>query len=438
MYRGSVLRYVASVRAVSPGSPTGGGSTLATPEAYPLSGATDLLGRMPVRLRAEDGDLVAYGFEGQRIAIPATEIGAICLHRGWGKRRGRSGPALVVLDNHGRMLLRAPGIWAAAVAGRGTKPTGYKINPGSFDKLCVSLGIARAKSLTTRDARRQGPHWKHAPGYRTVRIRSRGYVFTRLMLAVTGVVVGLLAVTASVLIARALPPGVGAARILIGLLLSVAAVWGTVWLCGVALRALNWLAVSLHVRSLAPLDRFFGGERGRNHRAKAWLTNLMILAIPALIVWGPVIGLISLTHGFADQALVTSLRHSGVRAPGLVVNVPTYSTDDNGNPVLVSHATLQFMTKDGVSVRTPDPAIGGSTWPMNPKQPVEVVYDPAHPSTAAVAGQISGSPWHGAPTGNVVSGALLTAALVPLTWLTARRIRAARRATREEFFEVIA
>jgi hypothetical protein len=66
---------------------------------------------------------------------------------------------------------------------------------------------------------------------------------------------------------------------------------------------------------------------------------------------------------------------------------------------------------------------------MNPDQPVTIVYDPAQPSTAAVASQISGSPWHGAPAGNVIAGALLTVALLPLTWLTVRR------ESREGFFD---
>jgi len=88
-------------------------------------------------------------------------------------------------------------------------------------------------------------------------------------------------------------------------------------------------------------------------------------------------------------------------------------------------------------VQTPDPAIAGWTWPMNQRQLVTIVYDPADPRTAAVAGQISGSPWHGAPTGNLISGALITVALVPLTWLTVRRIRAQRRESREGLFDAI-
>jgi hypothetical protein len=192
------------------------------------------------------------------------------------------------------------------------------------------------------------------------------------------------------------------------------------------------------VRSPAPPDRFFGPDPRRARRARTWLTVLMVLAIPALIGWGPVIGLISLTHGFADQALVSTLRHGGIATTGYVIDVPTYSTDSDGNTVVTDHPTLQFQTLGGVVVRTPDPAIAGWTWPMDPRQPVTIVYDRARHATAAVAGQISGSPWHGAPVGNVVSGALLTVALLPLTWMTVRRIQAARRESREGFLEGLA
>lgn len=116
--------------------------------------------------------------------------------------------------------------------------------------------------------------------------------------------------------------------------------------------------------------------------------------------------------------------------------MPTYSTDSNGDTEVIHHPTLLFLPLGTAGVvQTPDPAIAGWTWPMSQRQLVTIVYDPADPRTAAVAGQISGSPWHGAPTGNVVSGAVLTVALVPLTWLTVRRIRAKRRESRDGFFD---
>jgi hypothetical protein len=392
-----------------------------------------------VRVRAEDGDLVAYGFGNQRIAVPAAEIGAVYVHGGWGKQWGRSSPAMVVLDKEGRVRLRAPGTWGATAArtARSTlTPRAGGGNLGGLARVCDSLGIARPKYLTFREVRRQKALWRRAPGYSKLRIRSRGIIVTRLALVLVGLVFGGLGLFLGVALARLLPPGIGDVRDLIGIVLCAAALWATVWLCGFTLRLLRWLAVSRHARTLAPPDRFFGAAHsGRNRKAQALLTVAMVAAIPALIAWGPVIGLISLTHGFADQALVASLRQGSITTRGLVIDVPTYSSGSDGNTDVTDHPTLTFRTLGGVAVKTPDPAIGGWTWPMNPAQPVTVVYEPADPATAAVAGQIAGSPWHGAPTGNVVAGAVLTVALLPLTWVTVRRIRDARRESREGWFE---
>ncbi len=423
------------MRTFSPRSPAGADTA---PEVYPLSGATDLLGRMPVRLRAEHGDLVAYGFENQRIAVPAARIGAVRIHRGWGKQWGRTGPALLVLDKSGRMLLRAPGAWGALPR---SMPMTPDLRPGSaalgsLGELCDSLKIARPEYLTAREVRQQKATWQRAPGYQKVRIRSRGYLLTLLALAVFGLIAGGLGVAVGVLLARLLPWDIGDVRNLIGMVLCGAAVYGTFRLCNFTLRALNWLAVSRNVGALAPPGRFFGARyRRRSRKLAGLLTVLMVASIPALIVWGPLIGLVSLAHGFSDQALVSTLRQGSISTPGYVIDVPTYSTDSNGNTVVTDHPTLLFQTSSGVTMKTPDPAIAGWTWPMNPQQQVTIVYEPSDPTTAAVAGQISGSPWHGAPTGNVIAGALLTVALIPLTWLTVRRIRNKRRASREGFFE---
>ena len=56
---------------------------------------------------------------------------------------------------------------------------------------------------------------------------------------------------------------------------------------------------------------------------------------------------------------------------------------------------------------------------------VSIVYLPSNPNVAAVAGQLDGSAWRGAVTGNLVSAAVLTIALVPLTWWEVRRLRRA-------------
>jgi hypothetical protein len=426
------------VRAVSSGSPADDGAVLTGPEVYPMGGATDLLGRMPVRLRSENHDLVAYGFENQRILIPAAEIGGIAVHRGWGKQWGRSGPALMVLDSHDRVLLRAPGAWGAA-SRRARSSRSYGVMFDGLIDLCDDLGIGRPKGLTPREVRRQKERWRRAPGYHRLRVRSRGLVLTKMALVLLDLLLAGCGIAAAVALAKLLPSDVGAVRNLIGVVLGAAAPLAAIWLYGFELRALNWIAVSLEAGTLAPPDRFFGA-RYRRHGAAAgkWLTALMAVAIPVLIGWGPVIGLVSLAHGFADQALVTSLRQNGATAMGYNIDVPTYSTDSNGDIEVFHHPTLEFLPPGTTAVvQTPDPAIAGWTWPMNQRQLVTIVYDQADPRTAAVAGQISGSPWHGAPTGNIVSGAVLTAALVPLTWLTVRRIRIRRRESREGLFDAI-
>src|SRR5437667_12507078 len=47
------------------------------PQAFPAEHAADLVGQIRVRLCAEDGHLVAYGFGGQRVAIPSSKMRAV-------------------------------------------------------------------------------------------------------------------------------------------------------------------------------------------------------------------------------------------------------------------------------------------------------------------------------------------------------------------------
>ncbi len=55
-----------------------------------------------------------------------------------------------------------------------------------------------------------------------------------------------------------------------------------------------------------------------------------------------------------------------------------------------------------------------------------VVYLPGDPGTAAAQQQITGSVWHGAPTANLIVGALFTLALPPLIWALVLRVRRRR------------
>ena len=53
-------------------------------------------------------------------------------------------------------------------------------------------------------------------------------------------------------------------------------------------------------------------------------------------------------------------------------------------------------------------------------------------------GQITGSVWHGAPTGNIVGGCVAIAIEPALAWLFYRRVTAARRKAARELTEGLA
>jgi hypothetical protein len=398
--------------------------------ACAVSGNADLPGGSPVRLAAEGTDFVAYGLGGQRIVIPACEIGAVRVSAAYRAGGRRSGPCIAVLDRAGLLMLRAGGVWdERVVRGRKADDRGQVTDTG-LSAVCESLDIAYPEYLLGAAARREGARWRRAPGYRRLRTRWLGLRMALLGLRMALLLWLLLAlglcglcIALGLSIAAALPPGFGYVTSLIALVLVVASVWATAWFIGLARRLHNWAGKSLTRRAFAPRDQFLSRDPKQREMARGWLTLLMLLAVPSLIAWGPVVGLISLAHGFSDQALVTVLRQHGVTAAGTITSDTEYSTDPDGTIVVDTTIRLEFRSADGTSVSTPDPRINGWTWPVN--QPsVEVVYDPARPSTAAVAGQLPGSVWRGAPTGNLICGALLTIALVPLTRATIRRIRA--------------
>jgi hypothetical protein len=383
------------------------------PVAYPVSGVPDLLGRMPVRLVAENGELAGYGFGDQRITIPAAEIGSAVVH-GAGHRHG---PGIVVLDASGRVLLRARGVWTGEVTG-----------------VFRALGLAQPEYLTRRASRNLRPNWPPAPSCRRLRTRPPSFrLLTGARILLWLLLCGL-GIAAAVSLATMLPSSSGAVRQLVGTVLAVAAVGAAGYLTGLALRAARWVAISRQAGSLAPPGQFLRAGQEAVRRRRALQTLAMLAAIPVLIGWGPGVGIASLVHGLDDQRLVAQLRAQGVTTTGEVIDVPVTSTDSDGDTVVTEQATLLFIA-DGSSVQTPDPAIGGRVWPARSGEPVTIVYEQGDPDVAAVAGQVSGSPWQGAPTANVISGAILTALLPVLIWLTVRRLRAARQATREEFVE---
>src|SRR5215469_9504444 len=81
----------------------------AVPAAYPVTGVADLMGNMPVRVRAEGAALVAYGFGGQRVEVPRAQIGSVLVHYVRNSKGDVSNPSLAVLDHQGRLLPARPG-----------------------------------------------------------------------------------------------------------------------------------------------------------------------------------------------------------------------------------------------------------------------------------------------------------------------------------------
>ena len=162
---------------------------------------------------------------------------------------------------------------------------------------------------------------------------------------------------------------------------------------------------------MAPPGRFFR-RREPSARWAVLRTVGLVGLIVAMVGWGPGVGIASLTHGLRDSSLVAELRAHGVAAPGLLVDVPRYSTDSDGNTTETDVPTLSFLGQE-----VTDPSIGGRPLPLDSgdpvgtRQPVTVVFLPLNFSTAAARQQITGSVWHGAPTANMISASLLTLAL---------------------------
>lgn len=397
------------------------------PQAAPANSPTDLRGQVRVRLAAEDRQLVAYGFGGQRIAFSRADVGAVRTVDSYRTGRVSHGRALLVLDREGRILLRAGGLWetygevkAVCQAAKVRSPT--HLAP-SYIRRPVRSG--RRSSTTTR----QVPRFEKAPGYRRLRTRPRGSTLRVLALIALFAVTGGLGVVIGVGPAVALPEWLGAVRTLIGIAGGALGLAGGLWL-GAAIShlfvdALRWAVTSLGAGTLAPARRFFR----RREPSGGWTIarNIALVAlVPALIGWGPGVGLTSLAHGFRDSSLVAELRAHGVATQGRLIDEQDFEDEDNGDTKVTDVSTLAFHDRE-----VTDPAIGGrplpldSGDPLSTNKPETIVYLPSDPDTAAARQQITGSVWHGAPTANLISGGLLTLALPPVLWalvlLTRRR-----------------
>ena len=384
----------------------------AVPTAFPMTGQAGLLGDMPVRLCAEGDDLVAYGFGHQRVVMPASVVGVIRVRNSLTRDGKDSGSYLVVHSRDGYCLLVAPGSWG----------------PG-LSELCQALHLPKPDFSRRQVAARRRP--EPAP---RLRVRPPGWVAVLLASILAGAIMAAAGALAGVALTLLLPTAIGSIRDLVGIALAIAGCMGGTWLF-FALRSvlrgtLRWLVTSIRMGGPAPYDRFIRLEVPGELIAKL-ITAVLVIAVPLVLFWGVGILADSVSHALSDSALVSQLRQNGVTVEGQVVSVPQYSTDSNGNTVVTFQVTLEF-TDGGQSVQVPDPAIAGRLWPVNPAVSVPIVYDQADPQTAAVWGQITGSVWHGAPTGNVIGGSLGILSDPLLIWLLVRRFTAARRKAARE------
>jgi hypothetical protein len=401
------------------------------PKAVPAQVPTDLRGRIGVWLAAEDRNLVAHGFGGQRIVIPSASVGAVhSVSQYRTSRRRTHGRALLVLDHEKRVLLRASGLWetygeVAAVC------RAARVPPPTYVTATKIRTVDRnGRKQTRATGKPLPPLFPKAPGYRRLRVRPRGTTLRVLALILLFTVTTVGGAFIGAVPAAALPEWLGAVRTLVGIVGVLAGTAAGVWAGGAVTHVfadgVRWAVSSRQVGALAPLGRFFR----RRERSRVWSLTwsiAMTALIPALVIWGPGTGIASLAHGFRDSALVAQLRAHGAQVRGELIDVPEYDTDDDGNTTVTDVPTLAFT-----NVETTDPSIGGRPLPLDSgdpgdtRDPETIVYLPSDPDTAATVPQITGSPWHGAPTANLISGGLLTLALPLALWFLVLRIRRRR------------
>ena len=157
----------------------------AHPQAFPSKYPMDLMGRIRVKLCAEDGNLVAYGFGGQRVALPAKSTGFVVTVSSFRTGHITHGPALLVLDDDDRVLLRADGQWETygeveQVCHAAKAPSPKHVWSGSSGSSSWS---SAPKARYGRSGRRP-PRFAKAPGYVKLRTSPRGTTLRVLALIV--------------------------------------------------------------------------------------------------------------------------------------------------------------------------------------------------------------------------------------------------------------
>ena len=138
-------------------------------QAFPARCPADLLGRIRVLLRAEDGNLVGYGFGGQRVVIPAGSAGAVVTVDRYRTEHARHGPR------------------PARARPQAADPAAGERTVGDLRRGGPGLPRGRAARAAARDEpwapaphgvpaagpRRAWPHYQKAPGYRRLRMAPR-------------------------------------------------------------------------------------------------------------------------------------------------------------------------------------------------------------------------------------------------------------------------
>jgi hypothetical protein len=291
-----------------------------SPSAYPVEGRVGLLGEMPVRLRAEGKVLVAYGFGGQRVEIPARSIRQVWIHPEFEVfPSGHVRAALLVLDARHRVLLRAPGVW----------------RPGVAD-VCQHLGLHKQPvTLGPMSASRKVPSLTDAESCQRLRVRPPGGRVTRIAAVVGQAGLCLGGGLGGVLLGLLLPASVGDARILDAIGLGVAGALAGAWLYSFgthfAAGVIRWAVASRRAGTLAPAGQFLQVS-GASSWPEGATWTVLAGAVPMLAIWGAAIEAITLSGG---GALAQGATLGNVIAGALAILV---------TPLLGLRAIRRFLT----------------------------------------------------------------------------------------------
>ena len=211
----------------------------AHPQAFPSKYPMDLMGRIRVKLCAEDGKLVAYGFGGQRVSCfqQAKSVGFVVTVSSFRVEGVTHGRALLVLDDDDRILLRADGRWETygaveKVCRAAEAPSPKHVYAGLRGS---SPGMSGTQARHARSGRRP-PRFAKAPGYVKLRTYPRGTTLRVLARIVLFVVTAGLGGFIGALPAVALPEWFGAVRTLIGIVGVLLGPSGGLWVAAAITR----------------------------------------------------------------------------------------------------------------------------------------------------------------------------------------------------------